>query len=74
MKLSNTSCQILSQVPKKTFRPSEPSWFGKNIRTKSIFNLHDPDGVKFIYQLRVGLARLIEHKNRQNFLYTPQVN
>ena len=38
---------------------------------KSIFNLHDPDGVKFIYQLRVGLSPLREHKNRHNFLDTP---
>ena len=38
---------------------------------KSIFNLHDPVGVKFIYQLRVGLSPLKEHKNRHNFLDTP---
>ena len=38
---------------------------------KSIFNLHNPDGVKFIYQLRVGLSPLREHKNRHNFLDTP---
>ena len=38
---------------------------------KSIFNLHDPDGVKYIYQLRVGLSPLREHKNRHNFLDTP---
>ena len=40
---------------------------------KSIFNLHDPDGIKFIYQLRVGLSPLREHKNRHNFLDTPCV-
>ena len=38
---------------------------------KSIFNLHDPGGIKFIYQLRVGLSQLREHKNRHNFLDTP---
>ena len=45
----------------------------KDIKPKrrSIFNLHDPDGVKFIYQLRVGLSPLREHKNRHNFLDTP---
>ena len=39
--------------------------------SKSIFNLHDTDGVKFLYQLRVGLSPLREHKNRHNFLDTP---
>ena len=38
---------------------------------KSIFNLHDPNGVKYIYQLRVGLSPLREHKYRHNFLDTP---
>ena len=47
----------------------------KDIKPKrrSIFNLHDPDGVKFIYQLRVGLSPLREHKNRHNFLDTLRV-
>ena len=34
-------------------------------------DLMRPDGVKFIYQLRVGLSPLREHKNRHNFLDTP---
>ena len=39
--------------------------------SKSIFNVYDPDGVKSIYQLRVGLSPLREHKNRHKFLDTP---
>ena len=33
--------------------------------------MHDPGGVKFIYQLRVGLSPLNEQKNRHKFLDTP---
>ena len=32
---------------------------------KSIFDIHDPHGVKYIFQLRVGLSPLREH----NFLF-----
>ena len=38
---------------------------------KSIFKIHDPNGVKFLYQLRVGLSPLREHKKRHKFLDTP---
>ena len=38
---------------------------------KSIFGIHDPKGIKFIFQLRLGLSPLISHKKRHNFLDTP---
>ena len=38
---------------------------------RSIFKIHNPNGVRFLYQLRVGLSPLREHKKRHNFLDTP---
>ena len=38
---------------------------------KLIFDIHDPIGVKFLYQLRVGLSPLKYHKKRHNFIDTP---
>ena len=38
---------------------------------KDIFNIHNPDGIKRIYQLRVGLSPLLSHKNKHNFKDTP---
>ena len=38
---------------------------------KSIFGIHDTIGVKRLFQLRVGLSPLIEHKKKHNFLDTP---
>ena len=34
---------------------------------KAIFELHNPDGIKRIYQLRVGLSPLKAHKKAHNF-------
>ena len=53
------------------------SIFKKNIVSlirpypKLIFDIHDPIGVKFLYQLRVGLSPLKYHKKRHNFIDTP---
>ena len=38
---------------------------------KSIFNIHDPKGVKRLFQLRVGLSPLRHHKKKYNFRDTP---
>ena len=38
---------------------------------KSLFNIHDPDGIKWIFQLRVGLSSLKSHKRSHNFQDTP---
>ena len=38
---------------------------------KSIFNIHDPKCIKWIFQLRVGLSPLRSHKKRHNFRDTP---
>ena len=38
---------------------------------KSIFDIHDPLGVKWLFQLRVGLSPLYEHKKNHNFIDTP---
>ena len=38
---------------------------------KSIFGVHDPQGIKWLFQLRLGLSPLRHHKKRHNFLDTP---
>ena len=38
---------------------------------KSIFNIHNPNGIKWIFQLRVGLSPLKSHKKNHNFQDTP---
>ena len=38
---------------------------------KSIFGIHEPFGIKRIFQLRVCLSPLLEHKMNHNFLDTP---
>ena len=38
---------------------------------KSIFKLHDSLGIKFLYQLRVGLSPLKCHKKNHHFVDTP---
>ena len=38
---------------------------------KSIFGAHDPQGIKWLFQLRLGLSPLRHHKKRHNFLDTP---
>ena len=39
--------------------------------SKSIFDIHDTEGIKWLYQLRVGLSPLNHHKHSHNFLDTP---
>ena len=39
--------------------------------TRSIFGIHDPLGLKYLFQLRVGLSPLRSHKWRHNFADTP---
>ena len=34
---------------------------------KKVFNIHDPKGMKRLFQLRVGLSPLKHHKKRHNF-------
>ena len=38
---------------------------------RSIFNIHNSNGIKYIYQLRVGLSSLKFHKKAHNFVDTP---
>ena len=38
---------------------------------RSIYGIHDPVGVKYLFQLRVGLSPLKLHKKRHNFVDTP---
>ena len=38
---------------------------------KKTFNIHDPNRLKWIFQLRVGLSPLKYHKKRHNFSDTP---
>ena len=36
-------------------------------KKRSIFNIHDPKGVRFLFQLRLGLSPLRSHKMRHHF-------
>ena len=38
---------------------------------KSIYTVHDPKGLKYLFQLRVGLSPLKSHKKRHKFADTP---
>ena len=35
-------------------------------RTQSLFGIHDPPGIHYLFQLRVGLSPLRGHKKRHN--------
>ena len=55
------SLSILKRHLVSLFRPNP----------KSIFNVHDPLGIKYLYQLRLGLSQLRSHKKAHNFQDTP---
>ena len=40
-------------------------------KKKSIFGVHDPIGLRYLFQLRVSLSPLRSHKSRHNFIDTP---
>ena len=40
-------------------------------KNKSIFGVHDPIGLRYLFQLRVSLSPLRSHKSRHNFIDTP---
>ena len=40
-------------------------------KNKPIFGLHDPDGLRYLFQLRLGLSPLRNHKKQHNFIDTP---
>ena len=40
-------------------------------KKKMHFGIHDPLGLRYIFQLRVGLSSLRCHANRYNFIDTP---
>ena len=55
------SLSIFKKYILKIYRPEK----------KQIFNIHDPHGIKWIFQLRVGLSSLKSHKKSHNFQDTP---
>ena len=55
------SFDILKKHINTFFRPT----------TKSIFGIHDPVGLQYLFQLRVSLSPLRSHKFRHNFTDTP---
>ena len=57
--------ETLSDFKKKLLEKIKPR------QAKSIFKIHDPDNLKYIYQLRVGLSQLRSHKKTHNFRDTP---
>ena len=40
-------------------------------QTKNIFGIHDPSGLRYLFQLRISLSPLISHKFRHNIADTP---
>ena len=38
---------------------------------KSVFGIHDPLALRYLFQLRLGLSPLRSHKKRYNFADTP---
>ena len=54
------------------FRSHLHSLYRPNI--KDTYGIHDPEGLKWLFQLRVGLSPLRYHKKRHNFLDTPDDN
>ena len=55
------SLDILKNYINTFFRPT----------SKSIFGIHDPFGLRYLFQLRVSLSPLRSHKWRHNFTDTP---
>ena len=55
------SLSIFKNKLLKLYRPAK----------KSLFNIHDPNCIKWIFQLRVGLSPLKSHKKNHNFQDTP---
>ena len=54
------SFEILKKHINAFFRP----------QTKNIFGIHDPSGLRYLFQLRISLSPLISHKFRHNFADT----
>ena len=53
----------------KTFKSHLLSFYRPD--PKSTFGIHDPQGIKLLFQLRLGLSPLLHHKKRHNFHDTP---
>ena len=51
------------------FRSHLHALYQSNLR--ETYGIHDPTGLKYLFQLRVGLSPLRYHKKRHNFLATP---
>ena len=39
--------------------------------SKPVFDIHDPTGLRYLFQLRLGLSHLRNHKHRYGFSDTP---
>ena len=63
----------LSHISRLCQRPRfwSTTWFHSFALGKSIFNIHDPLATKYLYQIRLGLSPLHNHKNNHNFKDTP---
>ena len=57
--------ESISEFKKKLIETIRPH------KAHPIFNVHDPENIKYIYQLRVGLSQLKSHKKKHNFRDTP---
>ena len=58
------NCETISKFKQKLLSLIRPP-------KKSIFGIHDPHGIRILFQLRVGLSLLKGHKQNHNYLDTP---
>ena len=66
---NNLGCELQNCVSLNNFKNKLINLIRPN--AKYIFKIHDPSGIKFLYQLRVGLSPLKCHKKSHNFVNTP---
>ena len=70
VKMWNTLMPYFQEMPTLvTLKKHLVGLFRPNPR--SIFNVCDPIGTKILFQLRLGLSKLRQHKKNHKFLYTP---
>ena len=71
------AAKIWNDIGPDLRKPTRLSIFKSNVlkiirpRKKNFFNIHDPKGMKHLFQLRVGLSPLRQHKKRHKFRDTP---
>ena len=63
--MNKLDCYISNANSFEVFKKSILSF--TRAMSKSIYNIHNPLGIKFLTRLRIGFSQLKEHKFRHNF-------